>query len=138
MAYSVNKVVGALYLLPAFAALSIWYVLLFVGNPPAHNPIDTIAYFLGDQVEEKTLFRWMLVGFPLLCLSISITYFSHVSRTRLGAIILFCIGILVALAAWGTMNASLAGLATAPLFFAFKEVRRRLTPHSTGTPSGDH
>jgi hypothetical protein len=137
MTYSENKTVGALYLLPAFAVVGIWYALLFVGNPIARTPIDAVSYFLSDQTNEAVWFRWMLVGFPLLCLSLSIAYFSRIPRVRVGALVLFCAGILLALAAWGTVNPGLAGLVSAPLLFACKEVRRHLTPHSTGTPSGD-
>ena len=136
MTYSMNKVVGMLYLLPAFAVIGIWYVLLFVGNPTADTPIDAITYFLSDKTNETAWFLWPLVVFPLLCLLLSIAYFSRVPRARVGTLFLFFAGVSLALAAWITTNSGLAGLVSAPLFLAFKEVRRYLTPHSAGTSSG--
>jgi len=131
-----NKVIGTLYLLPVFAVIGIWYVLLFVGNPTTDTPIEAITYFLSEKTDETAWFRWSLAGFPVLCLLLSIAYFSRVPRARVGTLFLFCAGVSVALAAWTTVNSGLAGLVTAPLFLAFKEVRRHLTPHSTGTPNG--
>lgn len=137
MTFSSNKVAGALYLLPVFAVSAIWYVLLFVGNPSTHAPANSFSSFLNGQSDETIWLRWMLVGFPLLCLLLSAAYWSRIPKARLGGMILFCAGVLLAVAAWGTINPGLAGLVSAPLFFAFEEVRRHLTPHSTGTPGGD-
>jgi hypothetical protein len=137
MSYSANKATGLLYILPAVAVLGIWYILLFAGNSSAHTSIDTIAYFLSGQTNEMILSRWMLVAFPLLCIALSIAYFSRIPRIRGGAIVLFFAGVLLALVAWGTVSPGLAGLVSAPLFIAFKEVRRHLASHSSDTPDGD-
>jgi hypothetical protein len=137
MTFSANKTAGLIYLASAFAVFGIWCVLLFVDTPPSDATLDTVSYFLSDKTENPLWFRWTLVGFPLLCMALSIAYFLCSSQARVGPLILFCSGLLLAMAAWGTIDFGIAGLVSTPLVITFKDVWRHLTSHSTDTPHGD-
>lgn len=139
MTRSLSKATGTLYLLPVLAILGIWYALFFTGNPSAINPSNSIAYFLSDQTNERLWwFRWMLVGLPVLSLTLSFAYFSPIPKARMGAVSLFCAGVLLAAVAWITVSSALAGFLTAPLLLSFQDLRRNLAPDVNATPDSEH
>lgn len=124
-ALSNNAKTGLLFLLPAFGVLGIWYILLFVGNPPCDNdPIESLRFFLNES-PQPIFFRWLLV-LPALYLTFTALYFSEIPRSRLGAIVLFSASVLLAIATWLTVT-SIAMFATMPLLYSFTNVREHLT-----------
>lgn len=130
MKLSTNSIAGLLFLLPALAALGIWYILLFMDNPPCINPLESLRYFLTEP-PMSMWFRWLLI-FPVLCLTFSGLHFSRFSQSRLGSIGLFSLGVLLAVATWFTFQA-IGIFATLPLIYSFKNMRDHLTRHSSGT-----
>ena len=131
MKLSNNAITGLLFLLPAFAVLGFWYILLFFGNPQCcDNPLESLRFFLNES-PQPILFRWLLI-LPALYLTFTGLYFSRIPRSRLGAIGLFSASVLLAIASWLTVT-STAIFATLPLIYGFKSVREHLTLRSSGT-----
>ena len=133
MKLSTSSIAGLLYLLPALAALGIWYILLFMDNPPCINPLESLRYFLTEP-PQSMWFRWLLV-LPVLCLTFSGLHFSKFPQSRLGSIVIFSFGVLLAIATWLTVQA-IGIFTTLPLLYGFKNMRGHLTRHSSGTPYG--
>ena len=134
MKLTANRTAGILYLLATLATLSIWYVLLFMHNPPGINPLGNLQYFLNEP-PFQWIFRWLLV-LPVLCLLLAAAYFSKWSQTRTGAFSLFGVGGLLALSAWFTptsVASSVAVFVSLPLWYGFVMLRPHLTHHSRGT-----
>jgi hypothetical protein len=125
-----NKAV-ILYLLAVLVILGVWYILVFEGNPAGVNPIDNLLYFLNEP-PTQLIFWWLLV-FPVLCLLLAAAYFSKWSQTRMGAISLFGVGAVLALAAWWTTPSPVAVLVSLALWYGFVVLRPHLTLHSRGT-----
>jgi hypothetical protein len=126
-----NNTAVVLYLLAALATLGVWYVLLYMHNPPGANPIDNLRYFLNEP-PSKAVF-WRLLVLPVLCLVLAAAYFFKWSQTRRGAISLFGVGVALALAAWWSAPLPVAGLVSIALWYGFMVLRPHLTFHSTGT-----
>lgn len=131
MKLNANNSAIFLYLLAALVTLGIWYVLLFVNNPPCANPIDNLLYFLNEP-PTQLVFWWLLVS-PVFCLLLAAAYFSKWSQSPMGAISLFVAGAALALAAWWTTPSPVAVLASLALWYGFIVLRPHLTLHSRGT-----
>jgi hypothetical protein len=131
MKLTANNTAVILYLLAVLATLGVWYILLFVGNPPGANPIDNLLYFL-NKPPTQLIFWWLLV-LPGLCLLLAAAYYSKWSQTRMGAFILFGAGAALALAAWWATPSPVAALVSLALWYGFVVLRPHLTLHSRGT-----
>lgn len=131
MKLNANNSAVFLYLLAVLVTLGIWYVLLFVNNPPGATPINNLLYFLNEP-PTQLVFWWLLV-FPVLCLLLAAAYFSKWSQTRMGAISLFGAGAALALVAWWTTPSPVAVLVSLALWYGFVVLRPHLTLHSRGT-----
>lgn len=131
MKLTANNTAVVLYLLAALATLGVWYVLLFMNNPPGANPVDNLRYFLNAPPGQAVF--WRLLALPALCLAVAAAYFSQWSHTRSGAISLFGVGVVLALVSWWSAPLPIAGLVSVALWYGFVVLKPHLTPHSTGT-----
>jgi len=107
-----------LYVLPALAALGVWYTALFYENPPGITPQTLLTYSLNEGT-TALLFRWFLV-FPIICIFLAVGYASNIATTRQGTLALASVGLVVAVASWFTLTSLLAALATAPLYYGIQ------------------
>jgi len=112
---------GLLYLLPALAVLSIWWILLRYENPPNVTPSSTLKFVLTEGAQQLW-FRW-LIALPALCLALSAAYFSRVAQTRRGAVALLVVGIALALAAWFSVTHEIALFVSLPLLYSVSHAR---------------
>jgi hypothetical protein len=125
-----ERMAGITYLVPVVAMGAIWYALLFVGNPPGHGPEGFLRFAFADSPER--MFFWWLALLPALCLLLAFGYFSAAATKIVGAITMLGIGIAVALAAWFTLDWTIATFATMPLLFSGERVKWHLTHRSSG------
>jgi hypothetical protein len=114
---------GALYILPAIAVLSIWWVLLFVENSPGVTPLGTLRFVLTEG-PQRHWFYW-LIALPILCALLTGAYWSRLTRNRSGAVGLFVVGAVVSLAAWFTVTWEIAMFATLPLLYGFRCIKEQ-------------
>jgi hypothetical protein len=119
---------GIAYLLPAVAIGAIWYTLLFVGNTPRITSAGMLRYAFVEAPERHHF--WWLALLPTLWLFLAAAYFSAIARSKLGAVALCGVGIVVAVATWLTMDWTLAVFATFPLVFGVQRVKWHLTARS--------
>jgi hypothetical protein len=112
---------GLLYLLPTLAALFIWWVLLFHDNPPNVTPSSTLSFVLTEG-PQQLWFHWF-IALPVLCLGLSVAYFSSVAKSRQGAVVLLVVGIALALAAWLSVTDELALFVSLPLLYGVIHAR---------------
>ena len=112
---------GALYLLPALAVLSIWWVLLFVANSPGVTPLSTLRFVLTEG-PQRHWFYW-LIAMPIHFVLLAGAYWSRLTRTKGGAVGLFLVGSAVSLAAWFTVTWEVAMFATVPLLYGFRSIK---------------
>jgi len=131
MKLTANNTAVILYLLAVQATLGVWYILLFVSNPPCVNPIDNLLYFLNEP-PTQLIFLGLLV-LPVLCLLLAAAYFSKWSQTRMGAFSLFGAGAALVLAAWWFTPSPVAVLVSLALWYGFVVLRPHLTLYSRGT-----
>ena len=131
MKLTASNTAVVVYLLAVLATLGIWYVLLFVSNPPGTNPIDNLMFFLNEP-PTQLIFWWLLV-LPVLCLLLAAAYYSKWSQTRTGAFSLFGTGAALALAAWWSTPSPVAALVSLALWFGFAVLKPHLTLHSRRT-----
>jgi len=122
---------AALYLLAALVTLGVWYVLLYMNNPPDAKPIDYLLYYLNEPPSQAVF--WRLLALPVLCLALAAAYFSKWSQTRNGAISLFGVAAPLALASWWSAPLPIASLVSVALWYGFVVLRPHLTRHSSGT-----
>ena len=132
MKLTANNSAVILYLLAVLSTLGIWYILLFVSNPPCVNPIDNLLYFLNEP--PSRLIFWGLLVMPVLCLLLAIAYFSKWSQTRMGGFSLFGAGAALAFAAWWASPSPGAVLVSFALWYGFVVMKPHLTRRSSGTP----
>jgi hypothetical protein len=115
MKWTPERIAGAAYVLPALATGGIWYVLLFMHNPPEPNYGEMLRTWFIEIPERR--FFWWLVLLPALCLTLAAAYFSPIARKKVGAAVLCTLGIVTAAAAWLAFDSSIAIFVTLPLLF---------------------
>jgi peptidoglycan/LPS O-acetylase OafA/YrhL len=78
-----------------------WYILLFVAQPPCKSVIDaalkTLAYFFSQESENRKLFIWLVV-LPIICCVLAAAYLLGGARSRNGALLLLIAGAALAFA----------------------------------------
>jgi hypothetical protein len=92
---SPDFVAGSIFLLSAFVYVAMWYILLFVAQPPCKSVIDaaleTLAYFFSQECENRKLFIWLVV-LPIICCVLAAAYLLGGARSRNGALVLLIAG----------------------------------------------
>ena len=112
-----HTIAALLYLPPVIAVLSVWYVLLFIGNTTSMSPMSNLQYFLF--VEPKRVWFWWLLALPVSFLGLAASYVSEVATTLRGSVSLLLIGTVLAIATWLTLTHSIALFASFPLLYSF-------------------
>lgn len=130
MKWAPENTVSAAYLIPVLAIGGMWCLLLFVGNTEKVGPIETLRYFLFEAPEWRMF--WFLIGLPTLCLALGAGYLTSFASGMVGAVSLCVIGIVVALAAWLTVDPTIATFISIPLLFSVPRVTWHLTTRSSG------
>ena len=125
MKWTPEKSAGTAYLLPAIVVGGIWYLMLFVGTAKGAGPSEMLAYALFEA-PERTKFWWMAL-LPALSLLLAAGYFSAIANGKTGTIILCGVGVGVALAAWLTIDWTIAMFLTLPLLFSVPRATWHLT-----------
>jgi hypothetical protein len=110
-----------LYVLSGVAVLGVWYITLFMVNPPRITATGTFEYlvFTGPST---AWFRWFLV-LPVLCFSLAAAYGSRIVESRFGARTLFALGLCLTLAAWATVTFAVALTLSLAVAFGFQSLK---------------
>jgi len=114
--WSARRIAALAYLVPVGTVGSVWYLLLFVASGPGSDRAALLRDWLTDD-PQRSLFRW-LAALPVACLALCVAHLSPAGRGRAAAAILCGAGIALALAAWRTLDASIAAVVTLPLLFS--------------------
>jgi hypothetical protein len=122
--YGALKWAGITYLVPVVSLGYVWGILLFAGNDPESGPGDMLRHALVDA-PERAIF-WWLAALPMICLALSLAYLSAIGRSRMGALALCVAGAILAVAAWLTVDRSIAVFTTLPLVFGLRGASRRM------------
>ncbi len=130
MKWAPEKTISVTYLLPVLAIGGIWCVLLFVGNTEKVGPIETLHYLLVEAPEWQMF--WFLVALPALCLALGAGYLTAFGSGVVGSASLCAVGIAVAVAAWLTVDPTIAIFISIPLLFSVPRVTWHLTTRSSG------
>ena len=113
--WSARRFTAVAYLVPTGTLLGIWYTLIFVASAPRSDYGAMLREWLLDD-PDRGLFR-MLVALPVACLLFSIAYLAP-SRGRFASAAWCGAGMALAVAAWRTLDASIAAAVTLPLAFS--------------------
>lgn len=113
--WSMRRFAGLAYLVPAGTLGGIWYTLLFVAGGSRSDYGTMLREYLVDD-PDRALFR-ILVALPLACIVFSIAYLSR-SRGRAASAAWCAAGIVLAVATWRSLDASIAAAVTLPLAFS--------------------
>jgi hypothetical protein len=111
---------AVLYLLPAFAISTVWYILLFVAKETV-TPGYMLKFVLVD--DPMRLWYWWTLMTALIWLGLAAAHLTRVATMRRGATTLLGIGGSVAIGAWLTLTPSVAVFATLPLLYSFRCVQ---------------
>ena len=118
MKWEPGKVAGAMYVLPVLAVAPMWYILLFVGNPPSPNYEEMLHFFFVEDSSRKLF--WYHAALPVICGAMAAAYLLTIAPFTIAAKALFVVGVVVALSAWLLSNEGIAIFATLPLMFSVK------------------
>jgi len=113
--WSMRRFAGLAYLVPAGTLGGIWYTLLFVAGGSRGDYGTMLREYLVDD-PDRALFR-ELAALPLACLVFSLAYLSR-PRGRVASAAWCAAGIVLAAAAWRSLDASIAAAVSLPLAFS--------------------
>jgi hypothetical protein len=113
--WSMRRFAGLAYLVPAGTLGGIWYTFLFVAGGARRDYGTMLREYLMDD-PDRALFR-VLAALPLACLVLSLAYLAR-PRGRAASAAWCGAGILLAAAAWRSLDASIAAAVTLPLAFS--------------------
>lgn len=128
MKWTPETIAGIAYLAPVATVGSIWYILLFVAITPGSGHVQALRELLVDD-PQRHIFRGLIL-LPVLCAALAAGYLSPWARTRGAAIALNATGIVLALAAWRWLDASIAAIVTLPLASSVPGALWRAARHS--------
>jgi len=130
MKWTPERVAGVAYVLPVLAAGGMWYILLFMHNPPNPNYGEMLrTWFL--QVPERHVFWWLAI-LPASCVLLAAAYLSPFAQRKWASVSLCVFGLAVAVTAWLTIDESLAIFVTLPLIMTVPRAKWHLTARSSG------
>jgi hypothetical protein len=127
---SAHTKAALLYVLPVFALVGMWYLLLFTGNAPAVSALSTLAFLLTEG-PMPSWFRWLLL-LPAICATLGAAHLSPVTHTRSGSLCLFVLGTALSIAAWLTVSSEIAVVVSLPLLYAFLGARGHRSTSENG------
>jgi hypothetical protein len=125
MTWTPEKSAGVAYVLPTLAAGGIWYTLLFTGGTSGAGPLELLRHVLLEA-PERAMF-WSLALIPAMCLLLTVAYFLAMATKKVGSIALCGAGVGVAVAAWLTLDWTIATFATLPLLCSVPRAKWHLT-----------
>lgn len=111
-----HRIAALLYLLPLLGIGVIWLIPLG-GNGSGPSFYATLGHHLFDSEYSRQL-QWMIV-LPALCGLLAGAHVSPIARMRFGPLLLFALGLCLAVAAWRTAATAIAFLVSLPVLFAF-------------------
>jgi hypothetical protein len=113
-----NQQVAILYLLPSLYIAGIWVVLCFVSLPENETPLSTFAYFLSGENPDRSFMMLMLL-IAIICLSLSIGYFSGWINSKVKSSVAIIIGLGLMVTAIMYFQAAIWLLLIPPLLLSF-------------------
>ena len=122
-----HVVAGWLFGMAALIFVPFWYITLFVAIPGNFTVWefvkDELRYFFSSANPNFWMYVW-LVALPVLCVLMSVAYLSNVTRTKNMRLVLFGLGVLLAIAAFALPTKIDFGVFVAlPLIWGFLAIR---------------
>lgn len=113
--WSARRLAAFAYLVPTGTLAGIWYTLIFVAGAPRRDYGAMLHEYLFDD-PDRALFRG-LAALPIACLVFALAYLAP-SRGRAASAAWCGAGLALAVAAWRSLDASIAAAVTLPLAFS--------------------
>jgi len=114
--WSVRRIAGIAYLVPVATIAGTWYTFLAVAAAPRSDYAALLREWLVDDPDRAVF--WWLVALPLLCAGLAVAYLAPKSHGRAASTAWCAAGIALALAAWRSLDASIAMAVALPLAFS--------------------
>lgn len=123
--WTARRIAGIAYLVPVATIAGTWYTFLFVASPAGSNSAALLRQWLLED-PDRALFWWLALV-PLACLGLAAVYLLSASQGRAASIAWCAAGILLALAAWRSLDASIAMAVSLPLLASIPATLWQLT-----------
>ena len=120
--WTLRRLAGVAYLVPAVNIAAIGYMLLFVA-PGGREDWTAALHELLVENPRRAIFWWLAL-LALCCLALAAAYLSGRVKGAARTIPACAAGLLLAAAAWATLDASICAVVTLPLLFSVPDAAR--------------
>jgi hypothetical protein len=118
-----DQIAGLLSLLAAVLAGTIWYIYLFVANPPGLPlpgvVLSQLTYTFSPENADRWWFIW-LAALPFALAAVGAAYLCRLARTRTVAMLLLAVLVILAASALWLTDWSLAIFVALPIGWGWR------------------
>jgi len=111
--WTARRIAGIAYLVPVATIAGTWYTFLFVAAAPRSDYAALLRGWLLDDPDRAVF--WWLALLPLACIALAIAYIVPAVRGKAASAAWCAAGVVLACAAWRSLDASIAMAVSLPL-----------------------